>query len=202
MTVAWTAHRFSGGLLVLDVANTVVLRDDAEKTFDRFVDPGELPRFAEAASRFRADELGGARLSCEAPERVREPMIALREAADALFRRGASGGGMPAPLLARLATACAGLLADDAVMFGLPDAPFGVRGSQVPLGAAVAWSALSLLAGTETRRLRICGNCGWLFVDRSRNGSRIWCDMAVCGNRRKAQRHYHRGREAREKRNG
>ena len=72
----------------------------------------------------------------------------------------------------------------------------------VSLGAAVAWSALTLLSGAETRRLRICGNCGWLFVDRSRNGSRVWCDMAVCGNRRKAQRHYHRSREAREKRHG
>jgi predicted RNA-binding Zn ribbon-like protein len=66
----------------------------------------------------------------------------------------------------------------------------------VPLEAATAWSALSLLAGGELRRLRICGNCGWLFVDRSRNGSRLWCDMAVCGNRQKASRHYRRRRAA------
>lgn len=201
MTVAWTAHRFSGGVLVLDVANTVVLRDDADKTFDRFVDPAELPRFAEAASRFRADELGGARLVCDEPARTQKPIVALREAADTLFRRSAKGDGMPSPLLAGLTAACSGLLAGADAAFGRPDAPFGVRAT-IPLGAAVAWSALTLLSGTETRRLRICGNCGWLFVDRSRNGSRVWCDMAVCGNRRKAQRHYHRSREAREKRHG
>jgi predicted RNA-binding Zn ribbon-like protein len=40
-------------------------------------------------------------------------------------------------------------------------------------------------------RLRVCGNalCGWVFLDRSRNGSRVWCDMAACGNRAKVARH-------------
>jgi hypothetical protein len=40
-------------------------------------------------------------------------------------------------------------------------------------------------------RLRTCGNprCRFLFVDRSRRGSRIWCEMAVCGNRMKVGRH-------------
>ena len=40
--------------------------------------------------------------------------------------------------------------------------------------------------------MKICGNCGWLFIDRSKNKSRTWCDMAVCGNRAKANRHYQR----------
>ena len=47
-------------------------------------------------------------------------------------------------------------------------------------------------------RLRICPNCNWLFIDRSRNASRLWCDMAVCGNRRKASRHYRRRKAAQE----
>ncbi|RWE00938.1 MAG: hypothetical protein EOS61_29135, partial [Mesorhizobium sp.] len=66
MTVSWTPHRFTGGILALDTANTVVLRNDPERTFDRFDDPAEIARFAEAASGFRAAELGGRRL--EAPE--------------------------------------------------------------------------------------------------------------------------------------
>ena len=49
-------------------------------------------------------------------------------------------------------------------------------------------------SGDTARRIRICAHCGWLFVDKSRNSSRLWCDMAVCGNRRKAQRHYLRRR--------
>ena len=44
MTVSWTPHRFTGGILALDTANTVVLRDDPQKTFDRFDDPVEIAR--------------------------------------------------------------------------------------------------------------------------------------------------------------
>lgn len=38
--------------------------------------------------------------------------------------------------------------------------------------------------------LKLCGNdgCGWLFVDRSKNSSRVWCDMSSCGNRMKVRR--------------
>jgi predicted RNA-binding Zn ribbon-like protein len=30
--------------------------------------------------------------------------------------------------------------------------------------------------------------CAWLFLDRTRNHSRRWCDMGDCGNRAKARR--------------
>jgi predicted RNA-binding Zn ribbon-like protein len=45
--------------------------------------------------------------------------------------------------------------------------------------------------GTEKPRLRACGNrrCGWLFVDRSANGRRRWCDPKACGNRMKVRRY-------------
>jgi hypothetical protein len=46
----------------------------------------------------------------------------------------------------------------------------------------------------ERERLTVCGNpkCRWVFVDRSPNRSRVWCEMAVCGNRMKVGRHRHR----------
>lgn len=42
----------------------------------------------------------------------------------------------------------------------------------------------------DRSRLRACGNrrCGWLFVDRSANGRRRWCDPKACGNRMKVRR--------------
>jgi hypothetical protein len=64
--------------------------------------------------------------------------------------------------------------------------------------AADGWDGIgddllpALLAlAAERERIRTCGNplCRWLFVDRSRNGSRVWCEMAVCGNRMKVGRH-------------
>ena len=58
MTVAWTKHRFSGGLLALDTTNTVVLRGDPVHSFDRFADTSEIERFTAAASSYRSAELG------------------------------------------------------------------------------------------------------------------------------------------------
>jgi predicted RNA-binding Zn ribbon-like protein len=63
----------------------------------------------------------------------------------------------------------------------------------------VVRSAVELLTSGELERVRECGaaDCAWLFLDTSRNQSRRWCDMKVCGNREKARRHYARRRQAR-----
>ena len=56
----------------------------------------------------------------------------------------------------------------------------------------IARSAADLLTSGESRaRVRQCqgDNCGWLFVDASKNHSRCWCDMRDCGNRAKVRRH-------------
>lgn len=54
----------------------------------------------------------------------------------------------------------------------------------------VARSAADLLTSERQSRIQQCGNanCSWLFLDKSKNHSRRWCDMAVCGNREKARR--------------
>ncbi len=46
------------------------------------------------------------------------------------------------------------------------------------------------LAG-DAARLRRCANpgCRWLFLDRSKNHSRVWCEMATCGSRAKMSRY-------------
>ncbi len=62
-----------------------------------------------------------------------------------------------------------------------------------PLWPIVA-SAAELMTSPEFEMVRQCNSerCSWLFVDRSRNHARRWCDMKVCGNRAKAKRHYER----------
>lgn len=58
----------------------------------------------------------------------------------------------------------------------------------------VAWSAAQLLTSEELPLLKRCAadQCGWVFLDRSRNHARRWCDMRVCGNNEKARRYYRR----------
>lgn len=191
MPVSWTPHRFSGGALALDVANTVVLRGDPDKTFDRFAEPEEIARFAEAASIFRAEELGGRRIEAMSPHGIAPVVVAIREATDRLFREAVAEDVIQSAALATLLRTCAEGLADSQFASS-PSRPFGDATPPLAFEAALAVSALSLLEPGRLSRLRICANCQWLFIDRSRNASRQWCDMAVCGNRRKASRHYRR----------
>jgi hypothetical protein len=66
----------------------------------------------------------------------------------------------------------------------------GARGA---LGRIVA--AVAELAPTDDwKRLKTCRdeNCRVAFYDKSRNRSRAWCSMEVCGNREKARSFRHR----------
>ena len=59
----------------------------------------------------------------------------------------------------------------------------------------VARDAVGLLESNLLQRLKRCpgsGDCGWVFIDTSKNSSRRWCSMAGCGNRAKARRHTRR----------
>ncbi len=51
-------------------------------------------------------------------------------------------------------------------------------------------STADLMASDAMHKMRECGNleCRWLFLDTSKNHTRRWCDMKVCGNRMKARR--------------
>lgn len=201
MTVAWTAHRFSGGVLALDTANTVVLRNHPERRFDRFDDAAEIGRFAEAATTFRCDEVGRPLVANDI-EGSRERVIRLREAIDTLFRDHAGGLALKTAKIAALLRACAASLeACDDFQF-TSQAPFGRSDEPLAFEAALAVSALSLLSSGNLGRLKICRHCEWLFLDKSRNSSRLWCDMSVCGNRVKAKQHYRRQKLQREKTDG
>jgi predicted RNA-binding Zn ribbon-like protein len=59
---------------------------------------------------------------------------------------------------------------------------------------SVAWemarAAGRLVTSAQLARVRTCAahDCGWLFLDDTRNRSRRWCDMKTCGNRAKLRR--------------
>ena len=64
----------------------------------------------------------------------------------------------------------------------------------------VVRSAIELLTSQEVKRVKECpgvGDCGWLFLDTSKNGSRQWCSMESCGSRAKMRRQYARKRSER-----
>ena len=58
----------------------------------------------------------------------------------------------------------------------------------------VSRAAAELLSGEDIANVRQCASetCSWLFLDRTKNHRRRWCDMKSCGNRAKARRYYQR----------
>ena len=51
-------------------------------------------------------------------------------------------------------------------------------------------SSHQLLLDKEDYKIKECSQCGWIFLDETRNNSRRWCNTATCGSVEKMQRYY------------
>lgn len=62
---------------------------------------------------------------------------------------------------------------------------------------AICRDATELLTSANLDRLRFCAaeDCGWVFLDTSKNNKRRWCSMSDCGNREKVSRFFRRKRD-------
>ena len=151
-------HHFINQVPCLDFANTVVWRDDPNRSEDRLQTDGDLSVWAKAA-----------RLAM--PHMDVERATAMREVIDRYFRSGDEREGW-ADLVALYAEALAG-----------PDRHFP---------RSILHSAVALAFSPDAKRVKICGHCGWLFIDRTRNGNKRWCIPELCGNRTRSRRYYRR----------
>ncbi len=197
MTFDWNAHRFSGGVLALDLANTVVFREAPERSQDRFSNRAEVPRFAAAAADFRKGEWGNVEFHSPMSQSEVTKLINIREAINRLFRAAVHEGGLKSEPLSTFLRLGSDLVCDGKgeQMLTLPHA--SNVGRQLSLAAAAFLSGVRLFEPSRLERIKICPNCHWLYYDESRNRSRRWCDMSVCGNRAKARRYYDRnGKQA------
>ena len=189
-----------GGVLALDFTNTAGGRD-LPVPIEHLQAPRHLLDWSLHASvlppelaRPLGDMLDADR---EAAQALLAAALDLREAIHRIGSAIAQRRIPAAPDLATLRQVAAAALAEAELA---PDrnGRCGLRFAAAPASAAIlgpiAWSALDLLRQGDPARLKQCpaADCGWLFLDTSRNGSRRWCDMATCGNRTKASRHRHR----------
>jgi predicted RNA-binding Zn ribbon-like protein len=53
----------------------------------------------------------------------------------------------------------------------------------------VALAAYELLTGPHATRIKRCAGCPWVFLDQSKNNSRRWCSMEICGVNQKMRRY-------------
>jgi len=197
----WSFH-LGYGALCLDFANTVSWRGSGVP-IDHLPTYEELIRFAEQSKLL--SEADGWRLRREAARRPDVATRALRKAVvlrEALYRTFARLAGGRSPLSADLETLNASLpsaLARLRVAPGDEGFAWEWHGDPQALDRLiwpVARDAAVFLTSTNLSRLRTCENpkCRWVFHDGTRNGTRRWCSMAVCGNRAKVRRYYARHR--------
>lgn len=190
-------HDFAlvGGDPVLNFLNTIHDWTVADPR-DYLTGFSEALRFGEAAgllSRVEAQRLrtdpGGQEL-----RRLRE----LRAGLERIFRAVATGRRPPATDLDRVAARSAQAAARARLR------PAGRRIVRVfeleAAGAAILrWritdSAVALLTSPRLARIGACPGCGWFFLDLTKNGSRRWCSMAMCGNIAKSRTYYRRVRK-------
>jgi predicted RNA-binding Zn ribbon-like protein len=197
-----TVFELSGGALCLDFANTT--RPDG--TREDLPDLDALLRWAEQAGVLGKGEARAARLHAASRPRLASEVLAraraLRGAVYRAFAAVAAGERVPPEDVATIAEAAGEAaphyrLVPEGGGFVWKLSPEGARSPAAPVWA-VARSAAELLTSRELSTVRECAldTCAWLFLDRSKNQKRRWCDMKVCGNRSKARRHYARTRRA------
>jgi predicted RNA-binding Zn ribbon-like protein len=189
------AFQLVAGSLALDFSNTLDNRYDPEgprellSTFERFVD---FATQTGIVGRNQGRSLIAATPRAEA-QRALDRAIELREALYFLFRSVARQRTPPRSCLRTLNR----FLAEAHVpkLLAWEDRQYVWRCRAVagtPAGPLwpIVESAAQLLAAPDAQHIRECSaeTCRWLFLDRSKNHSRRWCDMRICGNRAKARR--------------
>jgi len=195
----------SGGALALDFANTVG-GTHVQPTHDHLRSYADIVRFTELANGLdgpTAKRL--ARRAEQDPRRaaaVYELGIALREAIWGVFSAIASGEAPRDADLALIGDAAAAGRARERLVYDRSGVGWSLPADgdalERPLWE-IASSAADVLTSAELDRVKECASdtCEWVFLDRSRNRSRRWCDMSDCGNRAKARRFQAKTRAAR-----
>ena len=198
-----TAFHFASGCLCLDFANTKSWRPSAAPN-ERLQRYDDLVRWGEKAHLLAPAQAARLRASGRrggAGGRALRHARGLREALYRTFSAVADGAHADGGDAARLYAGCASLLRGARVRarHGVLTAESAgdARAPATPerlLLWPVLWSAMRLLAAPDLAHVRKCASpvCGWLFVDGTKNGSRRWCDMRVCGNRDKVRRYRRR----------
>jgi predicted RNA-binding Zn ribbon-like protein len=179
------------GDLALDFANTV---DDpgGRLEFDHIADYGSLLTWAERVGIASGSSADALYLQAEANNAAASAVVTdaavLRSALNELFgalvddRSPTAGWDRLRPFVAaavehaELSTTIPPTAVWDLAELGSPLWP-------------VADAAHQLVTSSAVSRLKRCGNCPWLFLDQSKNGSRRWCSMEICGTHQKIRRY-------------
>lgn len=194
---------FTGNRLCLDFANTVNNRTGNPRELLKSYD--DLLTWSREAHILTEQETNAlrekARQQPGAAAKALTRAVALREAIYAIFVAWAHEVTLAASDVKRLNTE---LTRANTQMYLVPEQEgfaWEWAGRRQELDAMlwpVVRSAADVLTSEELQDVRVCASndCGWVFLDTSKNHSRRWCDMKGCGNRAKARKHYSQKKQA------
>src|SRR5688572_11540297 len=180
----------SGGHPALDFANSMD-RSVGKPWVERLGSFEDLLVWSAGAGTLGPEELASVRsLARRRPgeaEAVLERARVLREALQRLFTPGSRRSAEVAADLEVLNAELARALARTRVAAQDDGFAFVVFAQEPELDQPlwpVVRAAAELLASPERALVRSCASptCLWLFLDRTKNHRRRWCDMKVCGN--------------------
>jgi predicted RNA-binding Zn ribbon-like protein len=196
------AFELSGGQPALDLVNTLDDRFENQTPLELLTDYDALLRFTEQTGLLDAEQVRLLTKSVppNAAARALRSVRELREAlATALYGKLE---GRPVPALAIRTLERHFLAADrhrelrwqnEAASQAQPAMQWQrgrfAKEADLPVWILAA-QASQLMLSDAMQRVRACGadTCRWLFLDTSKNHTRRWCNMKVCGNRVKARR--------------
>ncbi len=191
--------------MCLDFANTVSNRSAGEP-IERLTEYRDWLAWARQAGILTSSQAKKLETTARRqPDRAKSTLGDVRDLRESLYRllSGiAAGRAAPAPSLESLNHALKDAFSRPRIVaeMGTFSLLWCVEDDRLDLalGPVVRSAAELLTSAHDLSKLRECAadDCGWLFLDTSRNKQRRWCDMKVCGNRSKARRYYQRQREA------
>jgi len=178
----------------LDLVNTLDWRFRESGPEELLPNYGELLRFVEESSLLTSRQTRQLRrtTSGQASTQALRSVLDLREAASEIFYVLVDGLTPPQAAIKKLDRHLRGTLAKRSLHWagsGLELTWTNVTASHLPLWL-LTQSSVDLLTSEAAHSIRACAvpECRWLFLDTSKNHSRRWCDMKICGNRMKARR--------------
>jgi len=186
----------SGGHPALDLVNTRDFRFREDGGIELLQSYGDLLRFMRQAALLSESE---AQLLSNTGKKGRalRSALELREGLAATFY-GALDGSLPPPAAVRTLQQQFQNAARHRVLQwrqGRLEWTWEETSAELPVWI-LAQAASELMTSEAMARVRACNaeTCRWLFLDTSKNRTRRWCNMKVCGNRMKARK-FRAGRE-------
>ena len=190
-----------GGILCLDFVNSVgrPAHEPLRETLDAYDDLVLWSEQARTLTPAAARRLRrAAREDADVARQVLERARALREASFRAFYAIVHGKQAKPADLKTINSEVADALAHARVEAGADGYAWAFESSSTldaPLWP-IARSVAELLVSDDLARVKECANerCLWVFLDKTKNHARRWCEMKSCGNRAKVREHRRRKR--------